>query len=68
MLSTSVVVTQIRSTLCSELVSCTITTLALTFVAGASVNESQAFDDGVSKNRQFLSCGLVHDLFSIIIH
>ncbi len=29
MLSTSVVVTQIRSTLCSELVSCTITTLAL---------------------------------------
>jgi len=48
MLSTSVVVTQIRSTLCSELVSCTITTLALTFVAGASVNESQAFDDGVN--------------------
>ena len=47
MLSTSVVVTQIRSTLCSELVSCTITTLALTFVAGASVSESQAFDDGV---------------------
>jgi hypothetical protein len=48
MLSTSIVVTQIRRTLCSELVSCTITTPASTFVAGASVNESQAFDDGVN--------------------
>ena len=53
MLSTSIAITQIRSTLCSELVSCTITTLALTFVAGASVNESQAFDDGVNASFGF---------------
>ena len=48
MLTTSVVVTQIRRTLCSELISCTITTQASTFVTGASVNEFQAFVDGVN--------------------
>ena len=48
MLTTSVVVTQIRRTLCSELISCTIATQASTFVTGASVNEFQAVVDGVN--------------------
>jgi hypothetical protein len=53
MLSTSVVVTQIRSTLCSELISCTITTQASTSVTGTSVNEFQEFVDGVNASFEF---------------